>query len=176
VLANAQECLIWPDCPGHPFYVPDEETGVCFRKVIGPVELPEFFGTFFLPFIVAVITPAGLPSGPAIVAITVSLFGFPIKEALGISVFSLLCQTLIRFVFKIRLLHPKGRPPLINYKLAAACFPLMAIGCFIGVIIVAVVPSIVVIVLNLLIVLAISVYALVKAILLFKLEGAIKVA
>ena len=89
----------------------------------------EVIGLFLFSMVMALCNIAGIGGGGVAVPIIMAFFKFDTKEAIALSSFTILCGSVMRFVYNFKDKHPdKPDVVLIDYSLAVIMMPTTLAG------------------------------------------------
>ena len=100
-------------------------------------------GMVFLPCLIALCTIAGIGGGGVVIPFCMMFFVFDTKNAITLSCFSILTNSITRFVLNYRQMHPEKNAVVIDYGLATVMLPTVMMGSYFGVLVNMIVPSLI---------------------------------
>lgn len=135
-------CVVDSDCYEPPFNVCAQDLGQCKHKEVFPAETVEIVGIVVFGIIMALCTVAGIGGGGVATAMLMAMFYFTTKNAIAISVSSILVCSTSRYLFNLRTPHPeKPNVNLLDYGLASIMMPLTLAGAQFGGIVLDIFPE-----------------------------------
>jgi len=94
-------------------------SGLCYHKHVLPIEGPEWGGYSLIMVLMGLCNVAGIGGGAINQPIIQYFFKFEIKESIALSDMIILCGSLTRFIYTLRMKNPiKPKTPLVDYSLA----------------------------------------------------------
>ena len=162
-------CALDSDCAAKPYS--DCREGLCVHKHVYPFLSEEIVGIITLPFLLGLANIGGIGGGGLIVPISIALFGFNPREAVGVSRSTIFFGSMTRFLmFSLRERHPHKDATVIDYSLASIMIPCVLLGGYIGALFNVIFPQAVLSIMMTLLLVYVTFESFSKAVTLFRSE------
>ena len=142
---DIDKCETNAECDLYPYEVCGiKVAGECGHKKVFPPTALEIGGLITFSLVMALCVVAGIGGGGIAVSLIIAFFKFTTKPAVALSSFSILINSIMRYIYNWKTPNPSKNKPgmaLVDYSLASVMSPTTLAGSQIGALVLETFPS-----------------------------------